>query len=156
MKLRHLIIQKIVKYFGVLNVSSEARSKKFLLNKKVSIEFEDDIKEDRELYGAIGKIAKNTIRVLATQISATEYVCILQFDNLSIYAISVDTEKPDEDNVRVFINGNWVILSDLLLAKLLVGVEQLNEMFVEFLPITNFEELYEHLILFLNYETGNT
>lgn len=127
---------------------------KLKLNKQVSIELEDGTVLQRDVFGIKGKIDNFYIKILCTDLKVEdekENVIILQLDNLTIYALKVTDEKN-----RAFCcyeNEKWVELSDLLLTKLLVGIEHLNEMFIKYEPLTeDYEVLYQQLVGFLNYD----
>jgi hypothetical protein len=159
----HQIVKHIFGYFGV-PVNPGAFSlftDKFLLQKELSIELEDGERLNKSVWASAGKIAGSTIKVMITNVSTSaesdEYVMILQLDELSVYAMKFDSSELENNKSFVSYDDNWIELSNLLLARLLVGVEQINELFVDYQPTSNYQELYHHLISFLNYEeaTGN-
>jgi len=155
------IIRHIFNYFGIWVAGHvplfTILSDKYQIDKKLSIELEDGEQLQNSIWGATGKVGTSTIRVLVADITTdaniTEYILLLQLDALSVYILKL--EMIDEGINRAYFNHNdeiWIELSNLLLAKLLVGIEQMNELFIDYQPITNYQELYQHLISFMNYE----
>jgi hypothetical protein len=129
---------------------------KFIINKELSIELEDGETISKRIWGTSGRVAASTIKILVTDLEvdgiAPEYVMIIQLDELSVYALRLDAEQLESNKAFCFAGETWLELSNLLLAKLLVGVEQLNELFVDYQALPNYQDLYKHLISFLNYE----
>lgn len=150
------VIKHIFEYFTSSNNLS-LFDKIYLINKEFSIELDDGEIINKTLAGTIGKIPGSTIQILLadTTIEDTEkeYIIIFQLDHLSVYALKYCESQPVNTKVYFLHNDTtWVELSNLLLARLLVGVEQLKELFVDYQPITNYQELYQSLIGFMNYE----
>jgi len=155
------IVKHIFNHFGIWapghNPTFTILSNKFKIDKNLSIELEDGEHLQKNIWGITGKISTSIIKVLVADITTDadikEYVLLLQLDELSIYALKI--ELLDEAVNKAYLNHNdeaWVELSNLLLAKLLVGIEQINELFVNYQPLTNYQELYQYLISFMNYE----
>lgn len=157
--LSNVIVKHIFKYFGIGNPVSifSIQTDKFLINKEFSIELEDGEVLQKNIWGLTGKIGTSVIQAILADITVDqdqkEYVLIFQLDNLSVYALKL-YDFEDKPNTAYFSHNEatWVELSTLLLAKLLVGIEQLNELFIDYQPIANYQELYQHLISFMNYE----
>jgi hypothetical protein len=129
---------------------------KFVIKKELSIELEDGETISKKIWGTSGRVAASTIKILVTDLEVDEtepeYVMIVQLDELSVYALKCDLGDAQSNKAFCLHGENWLELSNLLLAKLLVGVEQLNELFVDYQALPNYQELYKHLISFLNYE----
>lgn len=154
---RH-IIKHIFSCFGVPPKTGtfSVFSDQFEINKELSIELEDGEHVNKTVWATAGKIAASTIKIVATDLALEEgeheYVIISQLDDLSVYAITMNSGSTENNKAFCLHGENWIELSNLLLAKFLVGVEQLNELFVDYQPMPNYQELYKHLISFLNYE----
>lgn len=155
MKLQDLIIKRIASYFGISNSPEELKEKltssKFKLDKQISIEFDDNLKENKNIFGAKGKVGNSLIKVIIAPLSNLENIIIFQFDDLSFYSLSLDEEE-NNNKSYIYCQDNWIELTPLLLAKLLVGIEQLDELFVEYVALENYQTLYEHLLHFLNFD----
>ena len=123
-------------------------SDQFRLKKKVSIDFEDG-KEEFSLFGAEGSGA-GRIKILSGEVDG-QSVSAFQIDDLNIYLIS--WEK-DSSNISVLYEKKWVSISPLLFAKFLAGVEFLKENIIDWHILKDYDNLYQHLISYLNYETG--
>lgn len=156
-----VIVKRIFEYFGIPNryVGFTMQEQPYMLKKEISIELEDGEVLQKNIWGIEGKISNSIIRALLADITVSsdfkEYILVFQLDNLTVYALKLEEGKEAVNRAFFAINGenkSWVELSNLLLAKLLVGVEQLNELFINYQPITNYQELYQYLINFLNYE----
>ncbi len=164
------IIKRIFDYFGVRAATNLPRytpiftilSDNLLLDKKLSIELEDGEHLHKNIWAGVGKISNSVVKVLVaditTDLNIGEYVLLLQMDELSIYALKIELVENAANKAYINysstdgIGESWVELSNLLLAKLLVGIEQLDELMVNYQPLTNYQELYKHLISFTNYE----
>lgn len=153
------IVKHIFKYFGVGNPTGlfSLQSEKFLIDKEVSIELEDGEVLQKHLWGVSGKIGTSTIQAILADITIDpdekEFILVFQLDDLSIYALKLyNLEKKLNQAYFAHNAETWVELSNLLIAKLLVGIEQLNELFIDYQPIGNYQDLYQHLISFMNYE----
>jgi len=149
------IIKYIYNYFGVpkINGSFSILSNKYLLNQKIQIELEDGEKIQKQLWGLSGKVSNSIIRALLADISSsddealTESVLLLQLDSFSIYALVLN--KDDNNKAYVLHDDTWIEISMLLLAKLLVGIEQLNEILIDYVPLNNYQDLHKKMIDFV-------
>lgn len=158
----HDVIKHIFTSFGVPGQPGtfSVLSDKFVINKELSIELEDGDRISKPIWGVAGKVAASTVKILITDLSVdasiNEFAMVMQLDDLSVYALKMDSEDIQNNKAYCFHGENWIELSNLLLAKLLVGVEQLNELFVDYQPFANYQDLYKHLVGFLNYEEASS
>lgn len=149
------IIQHIFKSWGIPTTSGTFTllSNEFKLKKEISIELDNSEIIRRPIWGAQGQIGTSQIKLILSDlgVDSQEYVLICQLDNLSVYAFKL---YADNDGNLAFVaheNDAWIELSNLLLARLLVGIEQINEIFVQYIPLGNYQDLYKYLISFVNY-----
>lgn len=158
--MNNTIIEHIFQYFGIGETNNQflftILDNKYLIDKKLSIELEDNKCLQQNVWALTGKINTSTIKVLAADISVDEeqieYVLLLQLDELSIYALKLQKSPNISGTAYVNSNKHWAELTNLLLAKLLVGIEQLNELFIDYKSMTNYQELYQYLIDYLQYD----
>jgi len=154
------IVRHIFNYWGIPEQRGMCAilSPEYKLKQQLSIELEDGEVIQHNIWGVAGKIGESTIKGIVVDLSASskerEYALVFQFDELSAYAIHLEN-----DLTKAFYLHNdetWLELSNLLLAKLLVGIEQLNELFVAFKPLDEYQKLYSYLVGFINYNAKNT
>lgn len=122
----------------------------YRLKKELAVEMEDGEVIQRPLWGVVGQVGNSQVKILVTDLTIAkdrEFILIFQLDDLTVYALRM------EDNAKAYMlhDDKWIELSNLLLAKLLVGVEQLNELLVNWQTFTNYQDHYKYLVSFLNY-----
>lgn len=150
------IVKHIFQYLSSPNYGSFF-NQKYLISKEISIELDDNEILNKKVWGMTGIVNNSIMKMLLTNVSidadCAEYIGIFQLDDLSIFAIKYC--EPDDSNNKAFFlhNGEaWVETSNLVLAKLLVGIEQIKELLIDYKPIDDYKELYQYLISFLNYD----
>lgn len=153
------VIKHIFATFGTKTLNGDAFPLirgEFKLDKKFSIEMEDGEILNRNVWGVSGKVGNSTIEALLADVSVEtddpEYVLIFRMDDLSIYALKLSLISDTTGGFVACDNDQWAELSTLMLARLLVGFEQLNELLIDYKILVQYQELYKYLISFLNYE----
>jgi len=150
------IIKHIFNYFGIgqKNSTLSIDNPDFKLKKQVSIELENGEVINKNLWGVCGNVGNSKIKALFSDVTIDEtypeFLLILQLDNLSVFALKLEQEIGKAFFVHE--NDTWVELSNLMLAKLLFGIEQLNELIINYQVIDDYQNLYKYMISFLNYE----
>lgn len=158
--IEQVIIEYILNCFGISNSELQKSfsifDPKFKLKKQISIELDNNESISKELWASSAKINNSILKILASDISVNseerEYVVIFQLDELSCYALTMEiAENKICKGYYFYENNTWIPLSKLALAKLLVGIEQLQEVLINFETFDKYQELYQFFINFLNH-----
>ena len=155
--LKREIILHIFKTFGVFSKTEgfleSLVDAKFLLDKKFVFETEDKKKYQNDIWACVAKQGKVVIKIIIADISEDikEYGLILQIDDLAPYALRLSEDLDDFGTMFVYYSDHWVDCDTSIQAKTLTGVESLKQLFLSWNKDTNYKQLYEHLINFLNY-----
>jgi hypothetical protein len=156
----NIIVKHIFNYWGIPEQRGMCAilSPEYKLKQKLSTELEDGEVLQHNIWGITGKIGESIIKAIVVDLSVSskerEYALVFQFDELSIYALHLENDQAKA--YCLHNDENWLELSNLLLAKLLVGIEQLNELFVAFKSFDEYQKLYSYLVGFINYNAKNT
>jgi hypothetical protein len=156
----HAIVNRVFQYFGVpeANRDFSILAQPNLLKKEITMELDDGEKIQKSIWGLEGKVSGSTIRAIVVDttidIDSKEYIMVFRLDDLSTYALKYEQSADGVKGLAYCAHtaAAWVELSNVLTAKMLVGIEQLNDLIVDYKPLTNYQELYGNLISFLNYE----
>ncbi len=160
-KLTTEIVNHFMHNFGVLGQEfltiSSLTSDQFLLDRKLMIEV-DKQKVKKNIWGAVGKIDKSLIKIWIADTSVSsneaEYMMLLQLNDFTLYAINYTA---DGNEIYGLQQERWIPLTMLLKAKLLVGVEQLTEIFLTWEPMKeNIDWFHQQMISFLNFDGENS
>lgn len=129
---------------------------KFLLDKKLAFEIEDGSKHENAIFAASTKIENNIIKVLIADIidNTPEYAVIIRMDNFPPIAMRLSTEDDDFGTLSFLIERQWIEIDTLAQAKVLVGLEAIANMFCLWEKMTDYKEMYEIMIGFVNYVEG--
>lgn len=152
------IITHIMNVFGVPNANNKSTllSNKFLLNKKLSIELDTGEIINKNVWGSSVVVGTSVLKLMTAELTIdpeeNEYVLLLQLDNFPVYALHSQTPTSEPKSYYAVDQNNWIELNTLLLAKLLSGVEQLNELFFQQDKLNDFQDLYQKLVSVINYE----
>jgi hypothetical protein len=153
--LKKEIINHIFNQFGLFqeNQIYNLKDNKFLLDKKII--FEDDDKKvfESKIYASSVEIDKSNIKVIVADTSyiEKEYSVILRMDNFYPCGMRLSKDEDDFGTIMFQINNRWMQASTLLQSKILVGIESLSEIFLQWNKLNNYNEMYNILINFLNF-----
>lgn len=157
--LRKEIALHILKSFGFFSNDLSYKgfieplnSDKFLLNKKIVFEAEDEEKQERSVWAASAKVNSSVVKILAADLNDgyAEYVLAIQLDSYPPCVVQSSLEEEDTGSFAFKVENKWVDAGSLMQAKILVGVESLSELYVKWEKLSNFAELYGLIIEFLN------
>jgi hypothetical protein len=160
--LKREIILHILKSIGIfadpqmmkLSMMEKLNSNKFLLNKKLAFETEDEKTKESNLYCATAKIESSNIKIIIADISEDleEVALIIQMDIMNAYAIRLSADSDDFGSMYVNVNGeHWVAAPLIQQAKMLVGFESLLELFLVWEKLDDYKEMYKTMVGFLNF-----
>jgi hypothetical protein len=127
---------------------------KFLLNKKIAFETEDKKQKQNNLWAATSRIESSYIKIMAADITEdiSEFTIILQMDNFIPCAIRFSLDNEDTGSMFINVeNNNWVEASTLMQAKMLVGIESLSEIYLQWERLDDYSSMYKLLVGFLNF-----
>jgi hypothetical protein len=129
---------------------------KFLLDKKLSFEIEDGTKRENQVFAATTKIDGNMIKVMIADIidEIPEYAIIMQMDNFPSIAMRLSLEDDDYGTMTFHIENKWIEIGTSAQARVLMGIENLSEIFAAWERMIDYKDMYSVLISFLNYVEG--
>src|SRR5271165_1599565 len=165
LKLRKEIILNILNVIGVFRDKTNFSSstlieplivEKFLLNKKLAFEIENGEKRENSIFAATTKIENNIIKVMVADIidNIPEYAVIMQMDNFPSIAMRLSTDDEDFGTISFDIENKWIDVGTSAQARILMGVENLSEIFCTWEKLIDYESMYKVLISFVNYVEG--
>lgn len=129
-------------------------SDKFLVDKKLAFETEDNKKYQNRIWSIASKIDNSVIKILIADTHDTipEYTIMFQMDTLPPYALRLSIAEDDLGSMYFNPEDNkWIDANTSVQARFLSGVESLNEIFVEWKKFDEYKDLYKSLIGFLNF-----
>ena len=160
--LKREIVKNIFNVVGVLRGNMYAgssliaaiNSNEFLIDKKLVFDNEDGERKGASIWAAIGKIDKNEIKLILTDIGdeVEEFALIVKMDNYYSCALRLSLDEADFGSMFFHVGDKWVAMGTSHQAKILVGVENLAEIFVLWEKMENWKDMYKELIGFLNFE----
>lgn len=164
-KLKKEIILNIFNVMGVFrdktNFSASTLmepliDKKFLLDKKLAFENEDGSKRENAIFAATTKIEGNVIKVMIADIidNIPEYAILMQMDSFPSIALRFSMEEDDFGTIAFLVENQWIEVGTSAQARILMGIENLSEIFTTWEKMTDYESMYEVLINFVNYVEG--
>lgn len=165
LKLRKEIILNIFNVFGLFrnktNFSASTLiepliEEKFLLNKKLGFEIEDGTKRENSIFAAMTKIENNVIKVMIADIidDIPEYAVIMQMDTFPSIAMRLSLDDEDFGTIAFLVDDHWIEIGTSAQARILMGVENLSEIFCVWEKMTSYDDMYKVLVNFVNYVEG--
>lgn len=164
-KLKKEIILNIFNIFGVFREKTNFSSstlmeplvgEKFLIDKKLAFENDDGTKKENNIFTAKTKIDQNIIKIMIADIidDIGEYAIIMQMDNFPSIAFRLSLDEDDFGTIAFLIDNKWIEVGTSAQARILMGVENLSEIFCMWEKMSEYDEMYKILINFLNYVEG--
>jgi hypothetical protein len=163
--LKREIIKNIFSIIGVFreqnymgsSLLSPLNSDELLLDKKLAFETEDGNKKRGGIWAATGKIEKNEIKMMLVDISEElpEFALIVRMDNFSACALRMSADEADFGSMLFRIEEKWIDTSTSHQARILVGMENLTEIFLVLEKMNDYADMYKMMIDFLNFEESN-
>jgi hypothetical protein len=162
-QLQKEIIKHIFETIGVFAVKDYTNfsmiepiaTKKFLTNKKIAFETAGQ-KYENDVYCSAANINKSVIKILVADIcdDDKEFVAIIQMDAFPKCAIRLSFVENDFGSMYFNTSdNNWTNSNALLQGKILVGIEEIAGMILDWNRLDKFDDLYKSLVGFLNYES---
>lgn len=160
LKLRHEIVLHIFKTLGVFSedglhgMMEKLTSDKFLLDKKIAFESEEDKKKiENNIYAFAGKIENSEIKMLLADITEDipEFALIVQMDNMMSSAMTLSTDEESGSFYINFEDNKWAEAPLAVQAQLLIGFENLTGINIQWNKIDNYMDMYKTLVGFLNF-----
>lgn len=157
--LRKEIINHTFKTFGLfndiqnINMFEKLNTEKFLIDKKIVFSTENQ-EFKRKIWAATSKIENSNINIVIADIAEdiAEFTIIIQLDNFFPYALRLSLDPEDSGSIHILVdNKTWVEASTMLQAKMLVGIESLSEIFLQWTRLDKYNDMYQILLNFLNF-----
>lgn len=165
-ELQREIIKHIFETIGVFVVSGYTNfsmieplvNKKFIVNKKIAFET-DGQKYENDVYCSVAYINKSIVKIIAADThdsDVQEFVIIIQMDKFPKVAMRLSMNEDDYGSMYFNISDtNWTNSNVVLQGKILVGVEEIAGIILDWNRLDKFDDLYKSLIGFLNFEENN-
>jgi hypothetical protein len=83
-----------------------------------------------------------------------EYAIIMQMDNFPSIAMRLSLEDDDYGTMTFHIENKWIEIGTSAQARVLMGIENLSEIFAAWERMIDYKDMYSVLISFLNYVEG--
>jgi hypothetical protein len=162
--LKREIIKNIFSIIGVFreknymgsSLLSPLNSDELLIDKKLAFETEDGEKKRGNIWAAHAKVEKSEIKLMLVDISEelAEFALIVRMDNFSACALRMSADEGDTGTMFFRIEDKWIDTSTSHQARILVGMENLTEIFLVLEKMSDYAEMYKLMIDFLNFEEG--
>jgi hypothetical protein len=159
-KLQKEIVKHIFETIGVFKVSGYTNfsmiepliSDKFLISKKIAIDIDGE-KFENNIYTATARIDKSVIKIMVadTHDDISEFTVIIQMDTFPQCAMQLSLNAEDCGSMYFNTSNNWTNSNALLQGKILVGIEEISNMILDWNRFDKYEDMYKNLIGFLNY-----
>jgi hypothetical protein len=159
LKLKKEIISHIFHTVGIFTTGNNAElishilDKQFLLDKKLAFEIDDE-KYEKSIHAMYAKMETSEIKILAadTTNEIREFTLIIQMDKSYPCALRLSEDVDDSGSISFCIENNkWIEAGTILQAKILMGVESLSGLFLNWKKINDYGDIYKSLVGFLNY-----
>jgi hypothetical protein len=158
--LKKEIIKHIFHIFGLLKTQdirpgmiANLIGNEFLINKKVAFEI-DGKKYENNIWAATAELDKSIIKIMIADICSDvpEYIALIQMNTFPPCAVRISFDIDDFGSIYFGMeNNNWVDASTLLQVKILIGIEELSGLPLEWKRFDNYMDMYKILIGFLNF-----
>lgn len=159
--LKKHIINHIFEIMGLLKNGKNIKyldnllSDKFLINKKISFQLDDENTLNCNIWAAQATVEQSAIKVLITNISDDneEYVLFIQMDTFPPFCLQVSQDIEDNGSFMFCLDkDNWLDTSTLMQANVLAGIESVSELLPQWNAIKDYEIEYQFLLSFLNFK----
>lgn len=160
-KLEREIINYILDGLGVYSPSRKLSifDKSFLLDKKINIEDEKPV----SIYGCQADIEGSQMRIMLTDLlehedDYIEFYLIIKYANSPYYAFFLlNTESfTEEDSFALYsVDGKMFDKNSISMsASLLLGMEQLKDIPIQWKKMSSYDDMYSCLISSIDYANG--
>jgi len=141
--------------FSASTLNEPLIEEKFLLSKKLGFETEDG-KRENPIFAAMTKIENNVIKIMIADIidEIPEYAIIMQMDNFPSIAMRLSLDDEDFGTIAFLVDDHWIEIGTNAQARILMGVENLSEIFCMWEKMTSYDDMYKVLVSFVNYVEG--
>jgi len=161
-KLQREIISHIFSVFGLFPQQQSKllqliTDQQFLLNKQLAFETEEGKHYTRPIHAMASKIDSSEIKVLVADTtdenSIAEYTMLIRIDDSFPFVLRLSEDQEDSGSLLFYVEDNkWIAAGTLMQAKILVGVESLTELLLNWKKLEDYNEMYKSLVGFLNWE----
>lgn len=160
--LKKEIISHIFKTVGLFNdknimkisMIGQLNSEDFLIDKKIAFETEDKKQIQNKIWATTVKIENSDVKILIADISEDiqEFTLILQMDSFVPCAMRLSMDEDDNGSMYINVeNDKWIEATTTLQARMLVGVESLSELYLQWKKLDKYSDMYKSLVGFLNF-----
>lgn len=158
--LKKEIITHIFKSLGIFHSKTNnslfdnLTDDKFLIDKKMTFQDEDNKKYQNNIWAATSTLEGSLVKIMIADITENtrEFALIVQMDNFMPSALRLSVDEDDFGTMMFNPNDNkWIDSNTLFQSKILVGIESLSEIYLQWNRLDTYSDMYKFLIGFLNF-----